>query len=319
MHPAVESALEEAFPGRTPAGVDPRASRPGNRTVAVRFEGGGRAFLKIATDGDGGRVARDAAATRYAGAHCDVRVPEVLASAPDGDPPYVATAPLDGDPIADRWPGAGAEGRARILRSVGRALAGVHAARFDRPGRIVGGDAGGLDLDGGSWTGVLRATLRERASVLFADRFDDLLERVDGALDEHSARLDGAPAVLLHDDARPENYFRHPGGPGLIDWETALVGDPALDLCRAESQFVDRQDVDDGDRRRLRSALRGGYRDRAGDLPDGFNERRPVYRAVTFLRTARTFDLWAPPADEPTAELADWVRGEMDRRLDEFR
>jgi aminoglycoside phosphotransferase (APT) family kinase protein len=328
MDPAVETALTDAFPGRDVATVtdQPGSEHPGNRTVRVEFADGGMAYLKVAVDGDRERIARDAAAMRYAGAHADVRVPAVLAAGSEADPPYVATAPLAGTPIADSWSAADAEERARLLRAVGHGLAGVHAAGFDGPGRIVGGDTARLDLaaaDDGSWTEVLCATVEDRARTLFADRFEELPGRVVDALRERRDSLDDAPAALVHDDPRPENCFLVDTGagsadcdPGFIDWETALVGDPALDVCRAEAGFVDLPEIPAADRERLRGALHEGYRDRAGDLPAGFENRRPVYEAVTFLRTARTFDLWAPEATEPVDDLAGWVRAEMARRLD---
>lgn len=48
----------------------------------------------------------------------------------------------------------------------------------------------------------------------------------------------------------------------------------------------------------------------------GLDARRPLYPVVTHLARARTFDLWAPDAPEPTDDLAAWVRDELDRRID---
>ncbi len=316
MQPAVESALTAAFPERAVERVtEPSGSaHPGNATVEVAFADGDGAFLKVAVDSRGERVAREAAATRYTAAHCDVRVPEVFVADPVHDPPYVAIAPLSGTTVADRWTDATAAERTDLLRAVGRALAGVHAARFDRPGRVQDGDATSLTLDPGSWTDVLCATVEERAEALFAERFADLPGRVTRILREHRNRLDGAPAALLHGDPRAENCLLGSAGSGLLDWETALVGDPALDLCRAESQHVENSGV--GDDERLRAALHDGYCEHSGSLPAGFDARRPLYRVVTHLARARTFDLWAPDADEPTDDLAAWVRDELDRRID---
>lgn len=88
-----------------------------------------------------------------------------------------------------------------------------------------------------------------------------------------------------------------------------------LDLCFAENQYIERPGVNIPDQ--LYEALRDGYRDHAGGLPDGFDWSRPLYRAVTFLLLqVATFDDWAPQASEPTEELAEWVREEADRRID---
>lgn len=317
MDSTIESTLADGFPEREVVTVEPRAGRPGNRTVAVRFADDKRVFLKITTDGNRERVARETAATRYAAAHCDIRVPQVLAADHDGDPPYLATAPLAGTPAVERWDTVSPAERTELAAWVGRGLAAVHAARFDRHGRVTGGDVDGLGLESGSWTDVLRATVEARARDLFADRFTDLPGRLTAALSEVQGMLDDAPAALLHGDANRHNCVLD-GSPGFIDWENALVGDPALELVRAESQWAERPDVPEARWDRRRRSLREGYRERAGTLPDGFTARRPIYRAVTFLLTARTFELWAPDADEPTDELAAWVRAEFDRRLGAF-
>lgn len=311
----IEAALADGFPGREVADIEHYETRPGNLTVAVQFADGGRVFLKIPTGGNRERIVRETAATRYARIHCDVRVPRVLAAAPDGTPPYFATAPLTGTAVFDRWNAADLAERGDLTAWVGRGLAGIHTARFDRHGRITGGDADGLALESGSWTDVLCSTIETRAADLFAERFADLPGRLTTVLRERRDTLDGAPAALLHEDANRVNCFLN-DRPGFIDWENALVGDSALELVRAESQWVERPDVPEVNWDRLRQSLRESYREHAGALPDGFAARRPAYRAVTFLLTARTFELWAPQADEPTEELAEWVREEFDRRIE---
>ncbi|WP_323677717.1 aminoglycoside phosphotransferase family protein [Halorubellus sp. PRR65] len=324
MEKTVEGVLAAAFPGRRVAATSTAmgSDRLGSETVRVRFADDTVVYLKVAVD-DGAwvreRLARDAAATRYARRHADVRVPDVLAVDVTGTPAYVATAALSGTAIETDWPVDSTVARATVLRAVGRALAGVHAADgFDRHARIRGwSDADdGFDLASGPWSSVLEQTLRARAGERFPDRFRDCVADVLAAIDDASDVLDAAPATLVHDDPRPENCLVDSAGPGLVDWETAMVGDPALDVVRAEAQYVERTDVDGADDDRLRRALRAGYRDHAGRLPDGFSDRYPLYRAVSVLEAARTFDRWAPDAPEPLAELASWVRGELAVRLD---
>ncbi|NHN43404.1 phosphotransferase [Halorubellus sp. JP-L1] len=324
MRDGVERALSRAFPERAVAETSrvSGSDRPGNETVRVRFADDVVAFLKVAVDGGATareRLSRDAAATRYARWNADVRVPEVLAVDASGTPAYVATAALSGTAIATDWPVDSTVARATVLRAVGRALAGVHAAAdFDEHARIRGGSDDGerLDLEPGPWSTVLEDAMTARADALFADRFRDRLPDVLAAVDAASDGLDAAPATLVHDDPRPENCLVDSDGPGLVDWETALVGDPALDLVRAEAQYVERAAIADADGGRLRRALRAGYRDHAGRLPDGFVERHPLYRVVTFLDAVRTFEHWAPDASEDVDDLAAWVRGELDVRLD---
>ena len=322
MKGGVEAALSGAFPGRAVASTTTAtgSDRAGNETVRVRFADGTIAYLKVAVEGGEHareRLARDAAATRYANRYANVRVPEVLAVEASGTPAYVATAALSGTAIASEWPVDSTVARATVLRAVGRALAGVHAADdFETHAHVRGGDADGLDLDPGAWSTVLGETLQARADESFAERFRDCLGDVLAAVDATASALDAAPATLVHDDPRPENCLVDSDGPGLVDWETATIGDPALDVARAEAQYVERAAVDDADSDRLRRALRAGYRDRAGRLPAAFSDRYPLYRAITFLETARTFEHWAPDAPESTADLASWVRSELSVRLD---
>ncbi|WP_227134176.1 phosphotransferase family protein [Halorubellus salinus] len=320
----VERVLAAAFPEREVASTTAASGSDsvGNETVRVRFADGAVAFLKVAVD-DGAwvreRLARDAAALRYARRHADVRVPDVLAVETTGTPAYVATAALSGTAIATDWPVDSTVARATVLRAVGRALAGVHAADdFERHARIRGwsDERDGFALASGSWSSVLEETLDARVDEEVPDRFRDCVADVLAAVDAASGELDVAPVTLVHDDPRPENCLVDSGGPGLVDWETAMVGDPALDVARAEAQYVERADLEDADNDRLRRALRAGYRDHAGLLPDGFSERYPLYRAVTFMETVRTFDRWAPDAPEPVDDLASWVRGELAVRLD---
>jgi len=327
----------------------------GNRTVRVEFRNGESAYLKVAVDGDGSRAASEVAAMAYANAHADAAVPTVLARDPDRDRPYVATADVDcttaedaladvdcttaEDALADAdcttgdaravvgwkaWRDADDDERAALARGLGRTLASVHACRFDAHGHVVGGDADGLDLDRGAWTDVLLDTIaftREQAGDgRFAHHFDAVVELVEAERD----LLDRAPAALLHGDpARPNTFVRDAaaaapdadGRPtvGLLDWELAHVGDPVRELQRAKRQFVN-STFDSGTDRHV-DAFYDGYRERAGGLPDGFDDRRRIYDAVTYLGVSGFFETWEPEFDDPTEELAADIRAEMDRRL----
>jgi hypothetical protein len=56
-----------------------------------------------------------------------------------------------------------------------------------------------------------------------------------------------------------------------------------------------------------------------GALPEGFEARRPIYDAVTFLGVSGFFDEWEHRFDGPTEELAERVRSKMERRLAEIQ
>lgn len=315
MDDLVASVLEDAFPDREVKDVHPTGPswNEQNRTVEIEFVGGKRVYLKIAADGDGSRIARERAAIAYVRANGDMPVPEILASDSDEPIPYLVTAPVVGTPLIDRWAAASATDRAALASKVGAALASVHDDRFDTHGRIVGGDERNLTLDRGPWTDVLIDEIREYREIAPSDRFDDHFDRVIESVHSNRAVLNDAPATLCHGDPAGPNCFCGETGIGLLDWELAHVGDPARELHRARNQQLDSL------RKRgpeaLVRALYDGYRERAGKLPAGFEERRPVYDAVRFLGVSGFFEKQAAYADEPAERVAAWVEREMDRRL----
>lgn len=315
---AVAAAIERAFPDRAVASVDdPGPSwNDDNRAVEVTFEHGepARAYLKVALDGDGSRVRRERAVLAYVQTHRSVPVPEVLAAAPDADPPHLATRPMAGRSLRLAWDDADPDRRATLARAAGRTLAAVHAERFEEHGRVVGGDAEALAIDRRSWPDLLTEQVERVRDRAAPTRFEDHFDRVLATVDAERAALTDVPAALVHGDPAQPNATWTGETVGLLDWELTHVGDPARELVRACRQVVEplREPAED----RLVEALHEGYRDRAGGLPEGFAERRPLYRAVTFLGTSAFFERWAPWFDEPEADLAAWTEREMGRRLD---
>ncbi|PSQ25736.1 aminoglycoside phosphotransferase [Halobacteriales archaeon QS_9_68_17] len=315
MDDRIAAALAAAFPDREAAETTPAGPswNPTNRTVRVDFTDGGAAYLKIAVDGDGTRIARERTVTDYVSANRDVPAPTVLSSDAGGDVPYLATAPLPGESVAERWSEWSVEERAKAARRIGRALASVHAATFDAHGHVTGGGAGGLTLDTAPWTEVLVDRIEAMRALAPADRFDRHYDEVIAAVEANRDLLDDAPAALVHGDPAMPNCFRGEAGVGFVDWEAAHVGDPARELHCFRARAIDGS-RDPGDERVV-TALREGYRDRAGSLPPGFAERRPVYRAVEFLGTSGFVEKTAEFVGEPVAAFAAWVDAEMDRRL----
>lgn len=317
MTEALERAVAEAVPKRTVATIGSQNTRHGNETAYVTFADADPIYVKTATDTKV-RLEREVAATRYAAAHCPVRVPPVVDADPTGDVPYLVTEPLPGTVLNDPWTDwvddtvADATGP-ELLWKAGYTLAGVHEARFDRVGVITGGDADGLDLAAPSWAGTLRATVEWQAADWFADRFADLPERLIETIDEIDPALDNTSPALLHGDLSRINVHLDPNG--LLDWERALVGDPAFDLVDAEGHLIDQVDVDEADRPALTEAFHAGYRERAGALPATDADYRPLYLVLSQLLVPQTFEEWAPTVDRPTDELAADVREEFDSRL----
>lgn len=313
MSDAIRRAARAAFPDRTVESIETQNTRPGNRTARVTFEAERPVYIKTATD-DTTRLVRETAVTQYAARHCEVGVPTVAAASPTGDPPYLATEPLPGTVFNERW--TDGYDREELLRRVGHVVAGVHEARFQQPGVIAGGDADGLDLAGETWTDVLCETVEWRAEDWFADRFSDMPERLVETIREFEPTFEAAP-TLIHGDPSRINIHLDPDG--LLDWERALVGDPAFGLVDAAFHHTGQPDVDDEERPALIDALHEGYRARAGSLPESLERNRPLYRAISYLLVPQAFEDWSEDADVPKDELAAEVREEFDARLTETR
>lgn len=316
---AVAVALANAFPGRNLEEISPAGPswNDQNETVRVDFTDGETVFLKVATHGDGSRITRECAVINYVDAHCEVDVPTVLASRADGSVPYLVTAPMSGQNFHIPWSDWSIEERVAAIHQVGAALAGVNSHQFDRHGHIVGGGADELILETGSWTDILIDKIDEIWELASSDRFEHHYDEVVAAVEANRERLDSAPATLVHSDPSMPNIFHSKTTVGFIDWEIAHVGDPARELRRAQNQLIESRDWPR--RERLTAALQEGYQRRAGSLPAGFEDRGPVYDAVTFLGTSGFFDKHVEGAEEPAEEFATWVEAEMNRRLNAIR
>lgn len=322
MTDALDAALAAAFPDRSVAGTE--AAGPSwndaNRTVRVRFDDDSTAYLKTALDESGRRIRRERAVVEYVDATTTgVAVPDVLAAADDdaddadAAPPYLATAPLSGDPFLRGWDDVDEAERRDRFRALGAGLARVHEHRFERHGTIVGGGAAGLDVDREPWTDVLVDQTAWLRDVSPSERYDDHFDRVATMLRENADRLDPAPAALLHGDPSRPNVFLTDGGVGLLDWEQAVVGDPVRELVRVRDQQLGPvRGTADPDKL---AAFHDGYRSMAGSLPPGYEDRRPVYEAVRLLGVSGYFERTAAFVGTDEGEFASWLEDEVDERL----
>lgn len=344
MNDPVETALAAAFPDRSVdglAGVGP-SWNGGNETVGVDFADGERAYLKVAVEGDGSRIARERAVVEYVAARRPIAVPAVLAAEPTGEPPYLATASAPGRDLFAAFEEAETERREALLRGVGETLAALHAERFRRHGEIVGrgavtgreettavgsdtergtADGPGLDVATASWTDTLLATIERTREIGTTDRLARHFDAVIDCVRANRTLLNEAPAALVHGDIAKPNAFVIDGDGrsmnpeiGLIDWELAHVGDPVRDLVRARDQLCNGFDTEGPSR--LGDAVYEGYRERAGGLPEGFEARRPIYRVVRILGRSGFLDQWATYLDEPVTALVDRIDAELDARLE---
>lgn len=315
MDNSTRTVLEAAFPEREVSHITEmtESGHPGNQTLRVQFTDGDHIFLKVRVDNGTERNEREAATLQYARSHCDVRVPSVMAADSTFSPPYLATEPIEGTPLKENW--GTPNQREAVATDIGRAVAGLTIARFDDHGWITGGSERQLEYESGEWNMVLAEAIeRDATEITYPDRFDDAPRRVADLLRDSADILNDASSALVHQDVHPDNVFRN-HQLGVIDWEWTLIGDPGLCLCWGEEWIAERADVTASDKKRLRTAIRNGYREEAGQLPSDVDRRRPIYQVVTFLPKARTFDHWAPAASEPTDELADWVLNELTDRI----
>ena len=354
MHQSVETALDAAFPDRTVIGVESAGPswNGGNETVSVVFADGRHAYLKTAVDGAGHRLDREAATLAYLRAHRSLPVPATLAVETSGPVPYLATAPAPGQSVDERFETAGPDTQEWLLRQVGRAVAALHAVRFDDHGTIrgrgetVGCDEAvgrretvgrgtpaesndvvespsarpGLELSVAPWPDVLLETVEQTREIATTDRLDRHFDAVVDCIERRRLLLEDAPAALLHGDVTKPNAFvvdgqsgASAGDIGLLDWELAHVGDPSRDLVRARDQLCNGFDSEGPDR--LTDAVIDGYRDRAGGLPAGFEVRESIYRVVRVLGRSGFLDQWVPYLGEPMAALVDRIDAELDSRL----
>lgn len=315
----IAAALTDAFPERECTEVVPAGPSWNdlNETVRVEFADGRSAFLKTAADGDGSRIARERAVIDYVGTHCNVVVPTVVASEATGEPPYLVTAPMRERSLASRWTALSASERTTALRQIGSALGDVHSRTFARHGHVVDGGADGLSLDTGSWTTVLVERIEAMREIASSDRFERYHDEVIEAVEANRERLDPAPATLVHGDPAMPNIFRSETTLGFVDWEIAHIGDPARELHRARDQLLESRNLEE--REELVTALREGYRRRAGSLPAGLDERAPIYDAVRFLGTAGFFDKVVEFSDESAEAVATRIEAEMTDRLAAIR
>lgn len=325
----------------------------GNDTVRVDFADGDSVYLKVAIAGDGSRIARERAVLAYVAGTGSVPVPSVLAADADADVPYLATGPAPGRELLPAFEAAGRSRRRSLLWRVGAALAAVHERRFETHGEILGdgrhggaldtadgrsagersadgrsagdvtGGGAGLELETADWTDVLCATIERTREIGTTDRLEGHFAAVRDCVEANRDVLDGAPAALLHGDVTKPNLFvtaegdgaDATDGPGVaaIDWELSHAGDPARDLVRAEDQLLN--GFDSTGPERFASALRDGYRERAGGLPKGFERRRPIYEAVRMLGRSGFIDQWVPYLDEPLDDLVERADAELRARL----
>lgn len=184
---------------------------------------------------------RERASLVIVGGRLPLAVPRLLAEGELEGWPYLILERLPGGPLGAAWPAVGPEDRVRILRSLGAALAELHALPLPVDVSEVA-----IDLPTFVATQTDTAVRRQRSL--------GLSEPIATALPEAiaAAALDPrATPVLIHADMTSDNVlldFRGdlPQATGWIDFGDAMLCDPEYDLvtpavfiCRGDRALVD--------------------------------------------------------------------------------
>jgi aminoglycoside phosphotransferase len=207
-----------------------------------------------------------------------LRLPRLLASSTARR--SLLLEPLDAPAALD--PGAGPRGRS--LRSVGAALAAMHALPV--PGaapRFERFDRGRLRTAAGV-IGVLRPELARAA------------ERLAAELD--ARRPTAGPTACLHGDAHLRNALVSPGAVALVDLDDICSGPPAADLARVLAELTQLGALGDlglRDELGLGHELLTGY---AGErpVPDGASLRWHVAATLLARHAAKSLSRFRPRA-----------------------
>jgi Ser/Thr protein kinase RdoA (MazF antagonist) len=317
---AVREAAAVAVDGATRV-TDVAPIETGSAATFALSVDGRPAVLKVDVAGEGPPV--EPAVCRLVGRETPVPVPAVLGEGIDGplDNPHFVTTRARGEtgvPPADL----SADRFVRLCREAGGHLAALHDCRtFDGCGRLER-DGDDLVAEGATWPETFERLARYNAEGLADTRFADLAESVEARLlsTADALRGDDPPAVLVHNDYRPENVAvdRSDEGPvveSVLDWGARLVATPSFELVTTETLLIERPWLDETLRRRARRALYGGYDAARSAAPADprpdvtgrrFRRRRREYRLVLQVRLMRHLTAGAiPPAEKEPLALTD--------------
>ncbi|TDC14290.1 aminoglycoside phosphotransferase family protein, partial [Kribbella albertanoniae] len=164
-----------------------------------------------------------------------VRVVDVLATGTDDQLPggrWMITRAADGQTLEDS--GLAAPTIPRTLADLAEQYTRLHETTLPGRGQIAP-DGSRATLD--SWSQWQQQVLEE-ALVKLTQRNDvtaTFAERARRLSHQFAANLDHAPAALLHADLGDREIYVDPSNgrvTALVDWGSALVGDPLYDLAR---------------------------------------------------------------------------------------
>jgi fructosamine-3-kinase len=286
MDRTVAAAVADALPGVTVAAVETPATGNTKRTAFVSLADGREFVVQSRPTGEG--LATEARLAREVADRTGVPVPRVVAAGTADGVEYVIAERAPGEDLHARFVDLAPGDRERVVRSMGRWLADLHAAfEFDgygavtvRDGRLVVADR---TTDWRAWfEGYVG-----RALARLGDGFEDLVPRVREALHEGVEDLPAAPPARLFPwDLRPGNATVADGRvTALLDWDDPLAAARGLSVAKTAYVTADWYLPDPTATDRLRAAFLDGYRDGLA-LPDRSGTERRLYRVAAVVASA---------------------------------
>ncbi len=284
---------QPAFPGRTVVAAEPAHGGLANTNIRIALSGRAAPLLVRLYQRDGAQAAKEAALHRLVAGRVPVSRLHLHAdSNPVTGHAYVVMDWVEGERLETIQ--ADVADVRHLGRSVGTALAGIHAHVFDRMGEL---DA---DLNvvepfepgHAGFVGFLRAFLIEG---LGGERLGaDLTRRVMDFADTAGKALDAwdGPPCLVHCDFGGSNILVRQDAAGwavaaVLDWEFAVSATPFLDfgnLLRPPAGALPG----------FAAAVADGYRQAGGSLPDNW---RSLSRVTDLLA-------WAEFMNRPRVDRA---------------
>ncbi len=265
---ALTTLIQPAFPDQTVVESEPTQGGLANTNIRVRLSRTDQPLLVRLYVRSPGDVRKEYALNRLVDRRTPV--PSFLYVAEDNPftgHPYVLMQWIDGVRLEVVAPALRTDQIAELGRSVGVALAGIHAHTFPQTG-FFDADlniAQPVSVGGDGLMGFLRMCLiegrgEERLGAELTRELLSFAERAGGLLDT----WDGPPC-LVHGDFGGSNILvrETPGGwdvAAVLDWEFAFSGSPFFDLGNLLRPPL-------GDMPGFEQAVHDGYVDAGGVLP----------------------------------------------------
>ena len=295
MNRTVRAVVADALPEATVSGIERPAMGNTKRTAFVSLSDGRDLVVQTRPAGEkltGTGLATEARLVREVARRTEMSVPRVVASGTTGGVEYLLLERAQGEDLHVRFVDLSPRVRRAVVRSMGRWLADLHAAfGFDGYGPVVLTDGRLVVADPATdW----RAWFRDYVERALSDLLDggieglaELVPRVREAVDAGSEDLPAAPPARLFPwDLRPGNATVADGEvTALLDWGDPLAAARGLSVAKSTYVTVDWYLPDRGATDRLRSAFRGGYRDRLS-LPARSPSERRLYRLAAVVASA---------------------------------